>query len=89
MLELEQNLLFEGYRVCSYSTQLETTISHSESKLNYQPRNDQTITIRLKLNLTLNNKNCYIGIFTTTPWTLMGNMAIAINQNYDYYGKNE
>jgi isoleucyl-tRNA synthetase len=82
----EQGLLSQGYRVCSYSTGLETSLSNFESSLNYQLRNDNTLTFCVKLkNFFLDN--CYISVFTTTPWTLPGNCCIAINKNYTYIAK--
>ena len=91
----EQGYLEQGYRVCSYSPKLETCLSNFESALAYEIRNDQSITVRFLLTTYVGsfapdineNKKYYLAVFTTTPWTLPGNMAIAVNKNEKYYGK--
>lgn len=86
----DQRYLDQGYRICSYSPKLETSLSNFESSLAYEIRNDQSVTVRFKLNFSLfehENKAHYLAVFTTTPWTLPGNMALAINKNQKYYAK--
>jgi isoleucyl-tRNA synthetase len=86
----QNNMIKQGYRVCPYSTALETPLSNFESSQNYQLRCDNTLTFCVKLiNFKnkinkYNDKNHYIAIFTTTPWTLFGNCAVAINKNAKY-----
>lgn len=87
----DQNYIDQGYRICAYSPKLETSLSNFESSLDYQIRNDQSITVRFKLihNFNFNiypDHDYYVAVMTTTPWTLPGNMAIAINKNKKYYG---
>jgi len=85
-LAYKNKLITSGYRISSYSTSLETGLSNFESSLNYKMRNDKTITFLVKLlNHTFDKKEVYIAVYTTTPWTLPGNMALAINKNLVYY----
>jgi isoleucyl-tRNA synthetase len=84
----KQGLLMQGYRVCAYSPKLETSLSNFESSLNYITRNDQSVTVKFNIDFKLKNhehKAHYIAVYTTTPWTLPGNMAIAINADEWYY----
>lgn len=84
----ENDLIMQGYRVGAYSTALETSLSNFESALNYMQRNDQTLTFSVKLKKfkvdQYNNLDHYLSIFTTTPWTLPGNCAVAINKDAMY-----
>ena len=92
-LLFEENLIVQGYRVGAYSTALETSLSNFESSLNYIQRNDQSLTFAVKLiNFKLEqfqNMDHYIAIFTTTPWSLPGNCAVAINKDAMYEAKIE
>jgi isoleucyl-tRNA synthetase len=85
-----KKMIQQGYRVCPYSTALETPLSNFESSQNYQLRTDNTLTFCVKLIdfknqwNKYNDKEYYIAIFTTTPWSLFGNCAVAINKNAKY-----
>ncbi len=87
----DNNFISQGFRVSAYSTALETSLSNFESSLNYMLRNDQTLTFQVKLiDFKINgyeDYDVYISIYTTTPWTLPGNCAIAINKNLNYICK--
>lgn len=85
----EQNLLSQGYHVSAYSLPLETSLSNFESSQNFISRNDDGMIFRVKLKNGLDKfkgMTCYLAIFTSMPWTLPGNCAIAINSSANYYG---
>lgn len=74
-----KKLLYRSYKVLPYSVACKTALSNFELQMNYQSINDETLYVKFKLE---NNKNLLI--WTTTPWTLPSNMAIAINKNINY-----
>ncbi len=93
----EKGLVYEAYRVMPYSWAAETPLSNFETKLDnsYREREDKAITVAFELkNLpkTFKEKLGTLGTFstfkllgwTTTPWTLPSNLALAVDPNMDY-----
>lgn len=76
----EKDLVFEGHRVMPYSWRISTPLSNFEASLNYKEVQDPALTVRLKSS----NKNRYYLAWTTTPWTLPSNLALAVNPELDY-----
>ena len=78
----DKGLAYEGYRVLPYCWNDQTPLSNHELRMDddvYQDRQDDTVTVGLRLEsgeLAL--------IWTTTPWTLPSNLAIAVGPNVDY-----
>ena len=76
-----KGLLYEGYKVVPYSTRAGTTLSNSEVALGgYESITDPAVVVKLKLR----ENNTYLLIWTTTPWTLPGNLLVAVGKNFDY-----
>ncbi|SNU00544.1 Isoleucyl-tRNA synthetase [Ruaniaceae bacterium KH17] len=77
-----KGLAYEGYRVLPYCWNDQTPLSNHELKMDddvYQDRQDQTVTVGVRLEtgeLAL--------IWTTTPWTLPSNLAIAVGPEIEY-----
>jgi len=76
----KKNLVYKSYKVLPYSTECKTSLSNFEANENYKKIVDETLYVKFKLN----NINRYLLVWTTTPWTLPSNMAIAINKNIIY-----
>ena len=77
----EKGLLYEGYKVVPYSTRAGTTLSNSEVALGgYETIVDPAVVVKLKLI----DSNTYLLIWTTTPWTLPGNLLVAVGKDFDY-----
>ncbi|OKL53410.1 isoleucine--tRNA ligase [Bowdeniella nasicola] len=78
----DKGLAYEGYRVLPYCWNDQTPLSNHELKMDddvYQDRQDRTVTVGVRLEtgeLAL--------IWTTTPWTLPSNLAIAVGPEIDY-----
>ena len=78
----DKGLAYEGYRVLPYCWRDETPLSNHELGMDddvYQSRQDPALTIGLRLEtgeLAL--------IWTTTPWTLPSNLAIAVGPDVEY-----
>jgi isoleucyl-tRNA synthetase len=78
----KKGLLYEGRQVMSYSAALGTSLSNFEASLDYRDIQDPTVTLRAKLQGKFANKSLLV--WTTTPWTLPANVAIAINPEEKY-----
>ena len=77
----DKKLAFEGYKMMHICPRCETTLAQSEVALEYNDITDISVTAMFELQ---EEKNTYILAWTTTPWTLPGNTALAINRNIDY-----
>ena len=75
----EKNLVEIGKRVVNWCPRCETAIADSE--VEYKDRRDPSIYIKFELK---DFKNTYLVIWTTTPWTIPANMAVAINPKFEY-----
>jgi len=77
----KKGLLYQGYKVVPYSTRAGTTLSNSEVALGgYQAIVDPAVTVKLKIK----NREAFLLIWTTTPWTLPGNLLAAVGKNFEY-----
>ena len=78
----DKGLAYEGYRVLPYCWNDQTPLSNHELKMDddvYQDRQDRTATVGVRL-----ETGEYALIWTTTPWTLPSNLAIAVGPEVDY-----
>ncbi len=75
----EKGLIYEGEKVVPYSTVLGTGLSNFEATSNYQQVQSPSVTVLVPLV----DEEVYLAIWTTTPWTLPTNLAIAIGP-YNY-----
>ncbi len=77
----KKELLYEGYKVVPYSTRAGTTLSNSEVALGgYTSIVDPAVIVKLKLK----EEDTYLLIWTTTPWTLPGNLLVAVGKDFNY-----
>ena len=77
----DQGLVYEGYKILPYCPRCSTPLSNFEANQGYSEVNDPAITVRFK---ALNEENCYYLAWTTTPWTLPSNLALAVGADIDY-----
>ncbi len=76
----ERGLLYEGHKVVPYCPRCETTLSSHEVALGYQDTVDPSVFLKLPV-LGGNEK---LLVWTTTPWTLPGNVALAVSPTATY-----
>lgn len=76
-----KELVYEGKKVVPFSYRLGTPLSNFEANQNYKMTQDPSVYIKFKLE---NAENTYILAWTTTPWTLPSNMALAVGPEIDY-----
>jgi isoleucyl-tRNA synthetase len=82
----EKGLLYKDYKTVAWCPHDETTLSDYEIKDTYKVLEDPSIYVKFPINKDY-KKTPYpesLLIWTTTPWTLQSNMAIAVNPYYDY-----
>jgi len=81
----DQGLLYEGYRVLPYCWECETPLSNFETRLDdaYRDRQDPAVTVWFELDDGGPVRRRLL-VWTTTPWTLPSNLAIAVGPDIDY-----
>lgn len=77
----EKGLLFEGFRVLPYCPRCETALSDAEVDQGYEEKVSPSIYVKFKVE---GNEDTYLLIWTTTPWTLVDNEAVAVKGDGDY-----
>ena len=78
----DKGLIYEGYNVLPYSPKLASPLSNMEVNLGgYKDVTDQAVTVRFKVD---GEENSYFLAWTTTPWTLPSNLALAVGPDIDY-----
>lgn len=77
----DKKLIYKGYKIQPYCPRCETPLSSHEVSLGYRDVKDPSVYIKLKLK---GEENTYFLVWTTTPWTLISNVAIAVHPDVDY-----
>jgi isoleucyl-tRNA synthetase len=77
----DQGLLYKGFKIQPYCPRCETPLSSHEVSLGYENVTDNSLFIKFKL---MSETNTFILSWTTTPWTLPGNIALAVGEKIDY-----
>jgi isoleucyl-tRNA synthetase len=77
----DQGLIYEGYRSMYICPRCETTLSQSEVAEGYRDIKDLSVIAKFALQ---DEKNTFLLAWTTTPWTLIANVALAVNPKVIY-----
>lgn len=77
----EKDLLYEGFKSMHICPRCQTPLSNFEVNQGYTDVKDLSVTAKFKL---VGEENTYILAWTTTPWTLPGNMALAVGADIEY-----
>lgn len=77
----EKGLVYKGYKIQWYSPGSGTVLSSHEVSLGYEETQDPSIFVKFKVDDT---EDTYFLAWTTTPWTIVSNMALAVNSSLDY-----
>ena len=77
----DKGLIYEGFRVLAYCWRCETPLSNTETRMDdvYKDRQDPALTVAFTL-----ETGEKILAWTTTPWTLPSNLALAVGPDVDY-----
>ena len=77
----EKELLYKGLKVVPYCPRCGTPLSSAEVALGYEDVQDPSVFVRFPLK---DKPGVYFLVWTTTPWTLPANVALAVGENIDY-----
>ena len=77
----DKKLIYEGYRSMHICPRCETTLSQSEVAEGYKDIKDLSATVKFEL---VDEPGTFVLAWTTTPWTLIGNVALAVGEKIDY-----
>lgn len=77
----DKNLVYKGYRVAPYCPRCGTGLSAAEVAQEYQDVKDVSVFVAFPYK---NNPKRSLIAWTTTPWTLPGNVALAVGPDIDY-----
>lgn len=79
----DRKLVYKDYRVCPYCPRCSTPLANFEVNQGYKNIDDYSIFLKFKIK-SPKFPNTFFLVMTTTPWTLPGNMALAIHPKYNY-----
>lgn len=77
----DRKLIYEGYKSMHICPRCETTLAASEVAQGYKDVKDISVYVKFEL---VDEPKTYLIAWTTTPWTLPGNVAIAVNPDIAY-----
>jgi len=77
----DKGLIYEGHKSMHICPRCETTLSQSEVSQGYKDTEDLAVVIKFALT---DEPGTYVLAWTTTPWTLPGNVALAVGADIDY-----
>ncbi|MCL6548672.1 MAG: class I tRNA ligase family protein, partial [Alicyclobacillus sp.] len=80
----DQGYLYQGHRVSPYCPHCETTLSSHEVAQGYKDVKDLTVTAKFRVIDAPYDGPAYILAWTTTPWTLPSNVALAVHPDLEY-----
>lgn len=76
-----KQLLYQGYKILPYCPHCETPLSSHEVSQGYKDVKDPSVYVKAKIK---NQENTFFLVWTTTPWTLISNVALALHADVDY-----
>lgn len=77
----DKDLLYKGYKIQWYSPGSSTVLSSHEVSLGYKEVQDPSVYVKFQLDEA---SDTFFLAWTTTPWTLISNMVLAVNPEIDY-----
>lgn len=77
----DKGMIYKGYKIQPYCPRCETPLSSHEVSLGYKDVKDPSVYVKMKVK---GEENTYFLVWTTTPWTLISNVALAVHPDVDY-----
>ncbi len=77
----QKGLAYQGFKSMHICPRCETTLSSNEIALGYKDITDISVTVKFELK---DEPGTFVLAWTTTPWTLPGNVALAVNADEEY-----
>lgn len=76
-----KELVYRGYKILPYSTACTTSLSNFEANMDYRDTPDPSVVVSFPL---VDEPDVSLLAWTTTPWTLPSNLALCVNDAFDY-----
>jgi len=76
----DKGLIYKDYKIVPQDPKSETVLSSHELALGYRETKDPSVYVLFKIK----NSDSYFLVWTTTPWTLISNVALAVGPDVDY-----
>ena len=76
----EEGLFYEGAKILPYCPRCGTGLASHEVAQGYEEMSVETVIVPMKKK----GEDVYFLVWTTTPWTLLSNVALCVNPEYDY-----
>lgn len=77
----DEGMMYKGYKIQPYCPRCETPLSSHEVSLGYEDVNDPSVYVKMRLKSTPDTSFL---VWTTTPWTLISNVALAVHPDVAY-----
>ncbi len=77
----EKGFIYQGHKIVPYCPRCGTPLSSHEVAQGYEEVSDPSVYVKMKLE---GEPNTYFLVWTTTPWTLISNVALAVGAGIDY-----
>ena len=77
----DKGAIYKGFKIQPYCPRCETPLSSHEVSLGYKDVKDPSVYVKMKVKA---EANTYFLVWTTTPWTLISNVALAVHPDIDY-----
>jgi isoleucyl-tRNA synthetase len=77
----DKGLIYKGYKIQPYCPRCETPLSSHEVSLGYEDVKDPSVYVKMKVK---GEENTFFLVWTTTPWTLISNVALAVHPDVTY-----
>ncbi len=77
----DRGYIYKGYKSQPYCPRCETPLSSHEVALGYEDVRDPSVYVKMRVR---GERDTYFLVWTTTPWTLPSNLALAVHREVDY-----
>lgn len=77
----KKELIYRGHKIVPYCPRCETPLSSHEVSLGYKDVEDPSVFVRMRIK---GEENTSFLVWTTTPWTLISNVALVFNPEIEY-----
>jgi isoleucyl-tRNA synthetase len=77
----DEGLIYKGFKIQPYCPRCETPLSSHEVSLGYEDVKDPSVYVRMRVK---GSSDTFFLVWTTTPWTLISNVALAVAPDVDY-----
>jgi isoleucyl-tRNA synthetase len=77
----DKGLLYKGHKILPYCPRCGTGLSSHEVSLGYKEVEDPSVYVKMR---SVSEENTFFLVWTTTPWTLISNVALAVGAEHTY-----